>query len=201
MKYKWLNKENNKKLIIFFNVWGMDECVVEHLEPGDYDVIMLYDYNSLEFDFSFVQKYSEKYLIAWSMGVMCASNFDIEYNSSTAINGTLKPIDNSFGIPERIYDLTLNNLSPASSKKFIRNMFKEAVEFPKINREFDNIKKELEALRMYNANLNFKYNRVIISNEDKIIPTKNQLAFWNVLPNVDSGHCPFFKYKKWSELI
>ncbi len=201
MKYKWLNKENNKKLIIFFNGWGMDECVVEHLEPGDYDVIMLYDYNSLEFDFSFVQKYSEKYLIAWSMGVMCASNFDIEYNSSTAINGTLKPIDNSFGIPERIYDLTLNNLSPASSKKFIRNMFKEAVELPKINREFDNIKKELEALRMYNTNLNFKYNRVIISNEDKIIPTKNQLAFWNVLPNVDSGHCPFFKYKKWSELI
>ena len=40
MKYKWLNKDNNPKLIIFFNGWGMDEdvvneCAVKALERGD----------------------------------------------------------------------------------------------------------------------------------------------------------------------
>ena len=51
MKYKWLVKKNNKSLIIFFNGWGMDESVVRHLESGSYDVLMFYDYNTLELDF------------------------------------------------------------------------------------------------------------------------------------------------------
>ena len=51
MKYKWLNRENNDKLIVFFNGWGMDECVVKHLYPDDYDVLMFFDYTTLETDF------------------------------------------------------------------------------------------------------------------------------------------------------
>ena len=42
MKYKWLNNVKNKKLIIFFNGWGMDENVVKHLDCEDYDVLMFY---------------------------------------------------------------------------------------------------------------------------------------------------------------
>ena len=63
MKYKWLNKKNNKKVILFFNGWGMDDSVVKHLNPEDYDVIMYYDYNSLDADFSPVENYFEKYCI------------------------------------------------------------------------------------------------------------------------------------------
>ncbi len=40
MKYKWLNKQNNKKLIIFFNGLGMDENAVNHLDTEDYDIVM-----------------------------------------------------------------------------------------------------------------------------------------------------------------
>ena len=36
---------------------------------------------------------------------------------------------------------------------------------------------------------------------DKIIPTKSQVAFWKVEPNLKGGHCPFFQFKKWSELL
>ena len=54
MKYKWLNKEvNNSKLILFFNGWGMDDNVVKHLDVEDYDVLMFYDYNTLDTDFDF----------------------------------------------------------------------------------------------------------------------------------------------------
>ena len=201
MKYKWLNKKDNQKVIVFFNGWGMDESVVNHLMPEDFDVIMFYDYNTLDADFSTVEKYSEKYLIAWSMGVMTASLFDLGYKSKTAVNGTLKPIDNQYGIPVKIYDLTLKNLTPEGSKKFIQNMFTGNEPRPEIKRDFENIKNELAVLKTYSANLDFEYNRVIISTNDKIIPTKNQCAFWNTAPNIESGHCPFFRFKYWSGLL
>lgn len=201
MKYKWLNKENNERLIIFFNGWGMDESVVNHLEADDFDVVMFYDYNSLDIDLSVIEGYKEKYLIAWSMGVMVASLFNIEYKSKTAVNGTLDPIHNEFGIPERIYNLTIKGFSPIGCKKFIQNMFNEKVEDFSVNREFEEQKSELSALKGYKANKEFKYDRVFISTEDKIIPTANQVKFWEIEPNISGGHAPFYQFKSWSELL
>ena len=203
MRYKWLKKTDNKTLIIFFNGWGMDEAVVNHLEYGSYDVLMFYDYNSLETDFDFISlsDYSQKYLIAWSMGVMIGTLFDIKYDKKIAINGTLKPIDDNFGIPERIYNLTLKGFSEAGAEKFIKNMFNIECKYPKIERNFEEQRTELEALTHYKSNMNFKYDKVLISSEDKIIPTKNQVAFWNIEPNINSGHAPFNNYTKWSELL
>ena len=201
MKYKWLNRKNSSKLIVFFNGWGMDESVVEHLNPNDFDVIMFYDYNSLDTDMKIPSSYKEKFLIAWSMGVMVATLFDNDYKSKTAVNGTLKPIDNKFGIPVKIYELTIKNFSPAGAKRFIENMFSEPIQLPDVKREFDNRKTELEALKNYQANTYFKYDRIIISDNDKIIPTKNQCAYWNLEPNVKSGHCPFYLFKNWEELL
>jgi len=203
MEYKWLNRENNQKLIIFFNGWGMDESVVNHLEPEDYDVLMFYDYNSLntEFDLTSLGIYDKKYLIAWSMGVMVATLFDINYDKKVAINGTLKPIDDNFGIPKRIYNLTLKGFSPVGAERFIKSMFNNESFSIKINREFENQKSELEALTHYQSNQNFKYDRIILSSEDKIIPTKNQIEFWKIQPNIQGGHAPFNNFKKWSELL
>ena len=203
MKYRWLNEKGNSKVIVFFNGWGMDESVISHLEPENCDVIMFYDYNTLDvdFDFSVLNKYSQKYLVSWSMGVMCATLFNIEYKSVTAINGTLSPIDDKFGIPKRIYDLTIRGFSPIGRDKFVKNMFDTEVELPSVKREFEEQKSELSALKNYSANTDFKYNKILISNNDKIIPTKNQVAFWGIEPNLDSGHCPFYLFTKWSELL
>lgn len=203
MKYKWLNKKQNKDLIVFFNGWGMDESVVKHLDVENFDVIMFYDYNDLktDLDFSELKNYRIRNLIAWSMGVMTATLFDINYDSKTAVNGTLFPIHNEFGIPERIYDLTLKGFNEKGAKRFIQNMFEEECELPKVSRDIENQKSELFALKTYNANPEFKYSKVLISNSDKIIPTKNQSAYWNIEPNFEGGHCPFFRLKKWSELL
>lgn len=203
MKYKWLNRGVNNKLIVFFNGWGMDECVVNHLLPENYDVLMFYDYNTLktDFDFESLNIYAQKHLVAWSMGVMIATLFDIDYVSKTAVNGTLKPIDDNYGITKRIYNLTLKGFSPKGAERFIKNMYNENCELPIPNREFANQKTELEALTHYKANENFKYNRIFLSSNDKIIPTKNQSAFWGIEPNLNSGHAPFNLFKKWSELL
>ena len=203
MKYKWLNINQNNKVIVFFNGWGMDESVVHHLEFSDYDVLMFYDYNNLDtyFDFNSLDKYKNKSLIAWSMGVMVATMFNQKYTSATAINGTLKPIDNEFGIPQRIYDLTIKGFNEKGAQRFIKSMFNENIKLPQISRDIENQKSELSALKNYTANSNFKYNRIILSDNDKIIPTKNQIAFWRIEPNISSGHCPFMLFKKWEELL
>ena len=198
MKYKWLNKKNNKSIIVFFNGWGMDESVVAHLKPGDYDVIMIYDYNTPEFDLSVLKEYENKHLAAWSMGVMAATLFDIDYVSKTAVNGTLKPIDDEFGIPCRIYDLTLKRLDV---NKFMEKMFEPDEKLPDVKREYENQKKELAALKNYKADLNFKYDKIIISDNDKIIPTQAQVRFWGKEPSLHAGHCPFYHYKEWEELL
>ncbi len=203
MEYRWLNRKNNNELIIFFNGWGMDESVVSHLDCGNYDVLMFYDYNFLNTDFDFQQLngYSKKHLVAWSMGVMTATLFDINLDSATAINGTLKPIDNQFGIPERIYDLTIKGFNQKGAERFIRNMFDKEVVTINTRRNLDNQKSELVVLKTYSANSDFQYSKVFISDNDKIIPTKNQCAYWNMVPNLSSGHCPFFLFNKWEDVL
>ena len=206
MEYKWLNQYNNDKVIVFFNGWGLDESVVKHLCSDSFDVLMFYDYNSLNtnFDFKILNLYSKKYLIAWSMGVMCASLFNnIIYDKKVAINGTLLPIDARYGINPKIYELTINGFGENSCQKFVNNMFDENDKelYFGNNRTFENVYNELIALKNYKPVLDFKYDDVLISNNDKIIPTKNQSAFWNQEPNLEAAHCPFFKYTKWSELL
>ena len=201
MKYKWLNKKENNELIIFFNGWGMDESVVNHLDYENYDVLMFYDYNSLETDFNFEKiKNYKKHLISWSMGVMTATLFPVEYMTATAVNGTLKPVDKDYGINPRIYDLTIRGFNEKGAEKFIRNMFDTPVNLT-ISRELENQKTELSAIKNYQADISFKYTKVLISDNDKIIPTKSQEEFWKQKANLKGGHCPFFYFKKWSELL
>ena len=81
MKSLWLNKKNeNNKLILFLNGWAMNETAVSNLQFKDYDVLMVNDYSSIEPDFfsnllnnEALKKYSQKYLVCWSMGVYAAN--------------------------------------------------------------------------------------------------------------------------------
>ena len=217
MKYKWLNHKNNSKLIIFFNGWGMDENVVKHLDCEDYDVLMFYDYNTLDtdFDWDLLSIYSEKNLIAWSMGVMVGGIISTlirplgtfsHQGRRVCINGTLKPIDAEFGIHPKIYDLTIKGFDENGRDRFIKSMFDTqpppAFQAPSpLERDIENQHSELIALKNYKANETFKYNKVLISDNDKIIPTKSQVAFWGKEPNLKGGHCPFFQFETWSELL
>lgn len=202
MKYSWLNKKNNSKLIIFFNGWGMDETIVSHLDCENFDVIVFYDYNNLNIDIDLSQ-YSEKHIIAWSMGTMIATLFDFgEIASATAICGTPIAIDDTYGIPERIYNLTIRGFSETSSQKFMERMFTETPNITTFsNRTFDSKLSELKQMLTYKPNLNFKYTKAIVADCDKIIPTKNQLNYWENPHIINSGHCPFMLYSKWSEIL
>lgn len=201
MQYKWLNNKNNKKLIVFFNGWGMDEKVVEHLEFKDYDVLTFYDYRNFEinnFDFT---KYEQKYLIAWSMGVyVCNYFYEIfkNFDKYIAINGTQKPIDDEFGIPKAIYDLTIENFNELSCSKFIKKI---STKLDPCSRATKELKEELIAIKYLKIKDFFKFNKSIISNKDRIIPSQNQKNFWKTFEEIDAPHYIFDLYKSWDELL
>ena len=211
MQYFWLNKKENKKLIVFFNGWGMNETPVKHLAFEDFDVLLLFDYRDLNFDlsqFDFSQ-YQKKYLICWSMGVYVSNLFKNElqnFNKKIAINGTTKIIDNDFGIPEKIYKVTVKFLNEDSCDKFIKNMFDVGKLNPNITitKTLKELKEELISIQNIKLDKELDFDCAIISNNDKIIPTKNQINFWeNKLSAkiISSTHCPFEIFKKWSELL
>lgn len=208
MEYKWLNKSDNKNIIVFFNGWGMSEKSISHLDCSNYDVLTFYDYRSFEIPNIDFSKYEKKYLIAWSMGVY-VSNFFYEifksFDKFIAINGTQIPINNTYGIPESIYDLTIKNFNELSCSKFLKKIA------PSINlreictRNTDELKSELISIKNLKVKNYYKYDEAYISLKDRIIPPINQKNFWE-LKNIkyiesDNAHYIFDKFNSWSDLL
>lgn len=215
MQSKFIKQNNSKDLIIFFNGWSVDEKIVSNLASASYDILMFYDYSDLQIEHNLLEKinnYQEINVISWSFGVWaCGSVIDKFKNLQNviAVNGTLKPVDKNFGIPGRMFDFTLKTLSEPNYIKFFENMFEGDPDISKFpDREIENQRYELEAIKHFSSQNNIEKNieffsKIYISSNDKIIPTKNQIAFWNGLnvKMIDSGHYCFDKFKTWDEII
>lgn len=208
MQYKWLNKQNNNKLIVFFNGWGMDEKIISNIGYEDYDVLTFYDYRTFEninFDFS---SYNEKILIAWSMGVYVCNYFYEQFKNFDkfiAVNGTQKPIDDDFGIPKMIYNLTVDNFNELSCSKFMKKISTTVNLKDYCSRNLDELKQELISIRDLKVEKLIDFNKVILSEKDRIFPYKNMVNFWNKqnveITNLESSHYIFDMYKNWSDLL
>ena len=201
MQYKWLNRKENKNLIVFFNGWGMSEKAISHLNFSDYDVLVFFDYRSFEienFDFS---RYEKKILIAWSMGgYVCNYFFDIfkDFDRFIAINGTQKPINDDYGIPTAIYNLTVDNFNDLSCTKFMKKI---STNIEPSGRSTEELKEELIAIRDLKVQDYLTFDKAIVSTKDRIIPSKNQINFWKNAQQIDCTHYIFDQYTSWEELL
>ncbi|MBQ8887564.1 MAG: DUF452 family protein [Candidatus Gastranaerophilales bacterium] len=208
MQYKWLNKKENKNLIVFFNGWGMDEKVVEHLNFANYDVLTFYDYRSLEIDDFDFSNYENKVLIAWSMGVYVCNYFYEQFKNFdkfVAINGTQKPIDENYGIPPVIYNLTVDNFNELSCSKFMKKISTTVDLKEYSSRTLEALKQELISIRDLKVEKLFNFDKAILSTKDRIFPIKNMKNYWNEkrveIIEVEKAHYIFDSYKNWSDLI
>lgn len=212
MQYCWLNqKKENENLIVFFNGWGMNETPVEHLDCENNDVLIIYDYRTFDFDFSQFnfEKYKRKKLICWSMGVYAVNLFKNvfeNFDKKIAVNGTTKVIDDEFGIPKKIYKVTVKFLNEDSCDKFIKNMFDNGKinQNIKITKTIEELREELIAIQNIELKDEIKFDKAIISLNDRIIPTKNQINFWQEkaqIEMINSTHCPFENYESWSSIL
>ena len=213
MKQYFLDNKSNT-LILFFCGWGMDEKPFKPLKTK-YDMLLLYNYSELSLDFDFT-KYEKIHLMSYSYGVFVAAMPEHnlpELASKTAINGTLKPIDNHYGIPEKIFNLTLNNMTLETAIKFRERLFDNQEHFRLFNRnlparDIDDSMYELTQLKNYFKNdVYYEYDRIIISDSDRIIPAGNQKKYWLDLQKhtntkiIKGGHFPFYNYEFIEDLI
>lgn len=180
----------------------------------DSDVLFLYDYQDLNVDFDF-SVYEKKTLIAFSYGVYAAGlakeNLP-EFEEKIAINGTLIPVDDTYGVPFKKFMLS-KKMDSETIVKFRERLFynQEALEIFNQNlpkRSAQSCCDELVKIEEYVRTLplpKMDFDRAFIGSYDRVIPPKNQLNFWNkamtwkndsVSPimQIESGHFPFYTF-------
>lgn len=203
----YLLQNNSKHLIVFFCGWGMDENPFLSLKTSA-DVLFLYDYETLDFSFDFAP-YENITLLAFSYGVYIAGLVQEKlpkFNKKIAVNGTLIPVDDEFGVPVKKFMLS-QKMDSETIVKFRERLFhkKEDLEIFNQNlpqRTAQSCTDELKSIIIYFKSLRLpqmSFDTVITATNDKVIPTKNQLNFWknkcacNTI-EIENGHFPFYGY-------
>ena len=217
MQYCWLNKKNNKKLIVFFCGWSFDEKPFEGLQCNDNNVVVIYNYKTIEKLVDIFEGYEKYYLISWSMGVYIAYLLRDSlplFEKKIAINGTPFPVDNELGISIKTFELTLKYVDSGLKGKFQQNLFKAHDDYEKyltspVARSIENRAEELISLDTFIKGREVEYSKfydcAIVSDTDKIIPTRNQVRCWEKFDTpiamMDSGHFPFYEFTSWNEIL
>ena len=161
---------------------------------------MLWDYRDTAFDAKVLDGYTEVRVLGWSMGVWAAgrtlAGLKTAPGKRLAVNGTPFPIHDRTGIPEAVFDGTLDSLSERSLGKFRRRMCgsQEALEqllSCNLHRSVEELREELSAIR--EAVLNgtasetadtpgyFAWDHAVIGSGDLIFPAANQTEAWKGL--------------------
>lgn len=227
MKWHWIQQNKSQQLILFFNGWGMDHYPVQGLLTDSVnDLLMLYDYRTLELDNQLkhaLSQYDVIGVVAWSLGVWAytqiASFWDGPVSTAIAVNGTSQPIHADYGIAPKIYQATLDNFSIVGRDKFFKRMCGNKVALTRFqqtqpHRSIHDQQAELQAIQQLvlttssaatHSDLSRNpYNYALIGKQDKIITTKNQLNFWEgqrPYTIIDMPHFPFFQWNRWLDIF
>ena len=194
MRIEWLNKKGSGRVIVFFHGWGMDAAGVSHLQMED-DVLMCYDYRSLDFAADRV-----------------ISRLEMKPERCVALNGTTRPVDDEYGIPVKIYELTEKGMNERGREKFFLRMLDGADECRKFsgqkpNRGIEEVCEELCRIRELCSGVkgNLNWDKSYISEKDSVFPAQNQLNWCRKegIPAVSlpGGHYPFYRFRSWREIL
>lgn len=212
MQFNWLNQQNNASLILFFNGWGMDAGVIKSLSCDGFDLLEINDYSTCT-ALPALPEYDRVILIAWSLGVVAAAQCEINSDVAIAINGSLRPIDETFGIPPAIFQGTIDNWHERGRNKFNRRMCGDRETLAHFNthspcRTVEAQQQELIAIRdaVQNqpepANI---FDVAMVSSGDRIMPATAQTAYWKrektAVVELDASHYLFNRWNSWKELI
>ncbi len=191
MQQEFIIKQGSANLIVFFAGWGMDANPFKDFILENHDLLICYDYRTLDFNHALLKGYNKINIIAWSMGVWVATQIEfsdeINIDQRIAINGTPNPIDDVLGIPLAIYNGTKEGLSEASLKKFQKRMCTNSDDYKYFQsvqpqRDIESLKDELIAIQNeYNrrGKKTLNWNLIYIGTEDRIFPFNNQKNGWS----------------------
>ena len=212
MQFNWLNRQNNATLILFFNGWGMDANIVKSLSCSGFDLLEINNYSSTA-PLPVLPKYDKTILIAWSLGLVAATQSEIKVDLAIAINGTLRPIDETFGIPPAIFQGTIDHWHEHGRNKFNRRMCgdRETLAYFNTNPPCRTVKDQQQELMTIRDTVTTQpepqniFDIAIISSDDRIIPPAAQTAYWEgqktVTIKLDAPHYLFNRWNSWKELV
>lgn len=195
MIQNFLKRQGSGTLVIFFAGWGMDMKPFLDYGDADHDIMICYDYSDMSFDSGMICGYDRYFVMGWSMGVWAATAIMQRgqlpsISDAVAVNGTPTPVDDSFGIPEKIFSGTLESLSDATLVKFRRRMCGDAAGFSFFmdrapERTVDDLRNELAAIGRMSSETGLSaddakaiWKRAVICKGDRIFPPQNQTGFW-----------------------
>lgn len=216
MKTYIRRREKNKHLVVLYGAWGTDENVFTPLCNDDFDFILFYNYSADDaLVLPEIKTYERITLIGWSLGVWAAENLSLKTgiipDLTIAINGTPIPADDQFGIPLKLLEGTLNNITEENMEKFYLRMFGDKTTYEmNIDRVPQRTVKSLQdELRwLYNRMMEqkdtgFKWDIAIISEEDRVFPSQNLIGYWG--KKIDTKHIivplPHYFFHKWESFV
>ena len=109
MQKHWLKRIGAPDLIVVALGWASEPRLVQNIPTEGYDVLVLYDYRTLEpLAAADTASYGQITLLAWSFGVWVAEQVcrDIPFRRAVALNGTPLPVDARYGIPPQAMAVT-----------------------------------------------------------------------------------------------
>ncbi len=207
MRLRLAGDPQAEELILFFLGWAMDERPFLDLIPPGTAVAFLYDYRDLELPAW--PPFPKVKVLAWSLGVRVAlyHRERLPYEMSL-VAGTGAFVDPRWGIPPRVFNLTLKALREKGESvlsRFYQKMFEDPAHWERFERgtpqrPLKEVQEELEiqALKVPVFPSSAKGLKVWITQKDAVFPSQAQKAYWeragvpvNMLPE---GHFPFYSY-------
>ncbi len=210
MKFDYISfNRSSRRLLIIFPGWSTTPALYADLLAEGWNILLFHGYadirplhpegnSAIEEDFrDVVSQHSSVFVIAWSLGVAAAeailSPYAERIAAAFAINGTLRPVSDSEGIPADIYHGTARALSPRNLLKFQRRMSSvgdsfqfqpDAQEISSLTEsDIDYLKDELLAIETLPFSANLPWKRAYIGKTDRIFPPASQIKAWR-------AHCP-----------
>jgi len=221
VRLHWQAREERPRLLLFFNGWGMDERLLGMIEPpAGRDLLAVCDYTDpqgAEAVRAAVAHYPAVDLVAWSMGVWAAATVfagpaGARFDKAVAVNGTGRPIDDVYGIPESLFHATLDNFSERARDSFFRRMCDgrdacgEFIPHAPL-RDVEDQRRELHALAR-DTGLGVPppgpFTSAVVGSRDRIMPPANQMRYWQgVIPcrTASLPHLPFSRRTGWREIL
>ena len=191
MEKHWLRREGNDRIVVFMLGWAAGPAVVEHIRPEGCDIVCFCDYGDLDWDgeecIEVVKTYADKYLFAWSFGVVIAEIFfdDVSFRRAVAFNGTPLPLDEKYGIGRRRFNATAQGIMQhGAMDEFERRAYGEHYERFRgriSSRGLYENAHELGLMEQYSCSLRspvIQWDKAIVGERDVIFPPKNMLNYW-----------------------
>lgn len=204
MQFEWAKRDNNKNIIVVFGGWAVGFAPLAHLE-GDVDVLFVSDFRDIDADLPDLGAYENKSLVAFSFGVAGYAHWQAihtdPFSFKVAINGTVTPVDRQSGIPPVIMQKTIDALDPNSLQVFLMRCFGEKQPF--FDADIAALKEELETVLQRGAAATIDFDKVIISDKDRIFLSANlKRAYQNRdVVCVPGPHIPFGAWSRWEEVL